>query len=89
MALIPLPRDCCGVRKANEKEKDPDLVALGAAIRRARSDAGVTLEELADRADLSANYIGDLERGTRNVGVKALFKIARGLGVPPKALFAD
>jgi transcriptional regulator with XRE-family HTH domain len=47
----------------------------------------LTEEELADRAGLHPNSIGRIERGESNVGVKALFKLARGLGVSPAALF--
>jgi transcriptional regulator with XRE-family HTH domain len=56
----------------------------GAPLREARD---LTQEELADRAGLHPNYIGRIERGESNVGVKALFKLTRGLGVEPAALF--
>ncbi len=56
----------------------------GARLREARD---LTQEERADRAGLHPNYIGRIERGESNVGVKALFKLARGLGVSPAALF--
>jgi transcriptional regulator with XRE-family HTH domain len=66
---------------------DPDLLALGREARRLREALDLTQEELADRAGLHPNYIGRIERGESNVGVKALFKLARGLGVSPAALF--
>ena len=66
---------------------DPDLLALGREARRLREALNLTQEELADRAGLHPNYIGRIERGESNVGVKALFKLARGLGVEPAALF--
>lgn len=47
----------------------------------------LTQEELADRAGLPPNDIGRIDRGESNVGVEALFKLARGLGVEPVALF--
>jgi transcriptional regulator with XRE-family HTH domain len=65
---------------------DPDLLALGREARRLREARDLTQEELADRAGLHPNYIGRIERGESNVGVKALFKLARGLGVRPSKL---
>lgn len=65
---------------------DDDLVALGREVRRLRKERGLSQEELADRSGLHTNYIGGIERGERNVGVKALFKIARGLNVSASSL---
>jgi len=59
---------------------------LGRNVRWLRLKRGWTLEELADRAGMHANYLGDVERGRRNVSVSSLEKIARGLGVEPSAL---
>jgi transcriptional regulator with XRE-family HTH domain len=66
---------------------DKDLIALGRQVRQLRKERGLSQEELADRAGLHTNYIGGIERGERNVGVKALFKIAKGLGVSTPELF--
>ena len=67
-------------------EKNPDLVALGENLRRLRREADLTQEELASRAGLSANYVGEIERGERNPGALALFAIARALNVDPASL---
>jgi transcriptional regulator with XRE-family HTH domain len=66
---------------------DPDPPALGLEARRLREARDLPQEELADRAGLHPNYIGRIERGESNIGVKALFKLARGLGVSPAVLF--
>lgn len=76
-------------RDVSSVTKDPDLEALGQAIRHLRAELGISQEELAHRAKLSANYLSDLERGTRNVGAKALYKIARGLDTSPASFFID
>ena len=68
--------------------KDRDLVALGSNVRRIRGEDGLTQEELAARAGLSTNYIGEIERGQRNPSVKVLFAVAKALKVQPSALFA-
>jgi transcriptional regulator with XRE-family HTH domain len=69
-------------------EKHPDLVALGKRLRALRKKAGLTQEELAGRAKLSANYVGEIERGEKNPGALALFALARGLDVSPSSFFA-
>lgn len=68
-------------------EKHPDLVALGQAVRRLRREADLTQEELAARAGISANYVGEIERGECNPSVLVMFALARGLNVRPATLF--
>jgi transcriptional regulator with XRE-family HTH domain len=67
-------------------DKDRDLVALGSNVRRLRTERELTQEELASRAGLSANYVGEIERGMRNPSVRVLFDLARALERPPGAL---
>jgi transcriptional regulator with XRE-family HTH domain len=65
-----------------------DLKKLGARIRELRETAGISQEELADRAGLHRTYVGGIERGERNVGVLNLVQIARALKVKPADLLA-
>ncbi len=67
---------------------DNDLrAAVGKTIRRFRRESGLTIEELAFRAQLHPNYLGDIERGCRNPSLLNLQKIACGLKRPPADLF--
>lgn len=59
-----------------------ELVALGREIRQRREALGISQEELAERSGLHRNYIGGIERGERNVGIRAIFRLAKGLGLP-------
>jgi transcriptional regulator with XRE-family HTH domain len=68
-------------------EKNPDLVALGQTVRRLRRQADLTQEELAERSGLSANYVGEIERGECNPSVLVMFALAEGLTIDPAALF--
>ena len=65
---------------------DPELLPLGREVRRLRKERGLSQEALADAAGLHTNYVGGIERGEHNVGIKALFALARGLGVSPAEL---
>ncbi len=62
---------------------------LAEVIRRHRTVAGISQEELADRASLHRTYISLVERSRRNLTVDALDRIARGLGISASRLMAD
>jgi|HubBroStandDraft_4_1064222.scaffolds.fasta_scaffold482839_1 transcriptional regulator with XRE-family HTH domain len=63
--------------------------AFGEAIRALRDEHGLTQEALADRCGLTTNYIGDSERGERNISVRALWQLADGLGLPASELLRE
>jgi len=56
---------------------------VGHNIRRIRTQAGLSQEELAYRAKLHRTYISSIERGERNVSIENIFAIAEALKVPP------
>lgn len=66
---------------------DPELRDLGARLRVLRLEAGLSQEDLADRSGLHRNYIGGIERGERNVGIKAILSICRALNCSPADVF--
>lgn len=68
------------------KTKDAELVELGQRVRALRENAGLTQESLADQSDLHWSYVGQIERGERNLTYKNLLRLARGLGVEPGLL---
>lgn len=59
----------------------PTPAQLGAAIRRLRTEAGLTLEALADAADMHVTYLSGIERGKNNPSWTKLGGLATGLGV--------
>ncbi len=81
------------VAKAKEgpkaKPKDPELIAFGDRLRELRLDADLTQEELALEAGLHWTYIGQIERGERNLTYRNILRLARGLRVSPAELVAD
>ena len=52
-------------------------------LRRKRHDQHMTQEELAERAGLSARYVGAIERGDVSASVTVLGQISEALGVEP------
>ncbi len=63
------------------------LKKLGARIQEERKKARLTQEELAERVDLSVNYIGYIERGKQAPYLKTLERIADALGIEVYELF--
>ena len=51
-----------------------------------RTSAGISQEELADRAGLHRTYISSIERAQRNVSLENIFLIAEALGTTPAEL---
>lgn len=67
-------------------DKDPELVAFGGQLRKRREAAGLTQEGLAEAAGMHWTYVGQIERGERNLTYKNVVKLARGLGLAPADL---
>lgn len=57
---------------------DPDP-PFGSVLRRLRQERGYTIEEAAKRAQVTTNYLGDVERGQRNPTMKVVARILAGL----------
>ena len=60
---------------------------LGYRIRYLRTQKGLSIEALALEAEINRNYLGDLERGTRNPTLVILNKIAKALEIDLSELF--
>jgi len=62
-----------------------DAATFGAAIRAARTAAGMTLSDAAMTLGISKQTLSDLEKATASVGLSIALRAARDLGV---AVFA-
>ena len=59
---------------------------IGSQIRHHRADRRWTQNQLAEKADLSLDMIGRLERGTASPSLDSLIRLADVLGVSPVVL---
>jgi transcriptional regulator with XRE-family HTH domain len=61
---------------------------FGDRVRARREAQGLSQEKLADRCDVHWTFLGQVERGQRNIRLYNLLKIADGLGVDPGDLIS-
>ena len=66
-----------------------DYIAFGKRIRQERLKLNLTQERLAEDVDLSAAYIGQIERGERSVTLGTLVLIVNRLGVTVDYLLSN
>jgi transcriptional regulator with XRE-family HTH domain len=62
---------------------------LGNTVRHYRLRAELTQEQFAEKAELSSKYVGEIERGTVNVSVDSLMRMANALHVSIRDFFRD
>jgi transcriptional regulator with XRE-family HTH domain len=68
--------------KIFDVENPDDIrVLFGKAVRKRRQELGISQEELADRAYLHRTYVGDVERGERNISLQNIQKLAIALEI--------
>ncbi|OZQ67689.1 transcriptional regulator [Paenibacillus sp. VTT E-133280] len=60
---------------------------VGDRIRRLRKDKGLSQEQLAELSGLHTNYVGQVERGEKNLTIETLQKVVGGLGVSLEEFF--
>jgi len=63
------------------------LIHFGERVKSIRRLKGYSQEQLAERAHLHRTYIGMIERGEKNITLKNIYRIAKGLDVEIKELF--
>lgn len=57
-----------------------DYRMLGEKIKKERLNRGLTQEDLAEKANLSVSFMGQIERGERKLSVDTLEKIGNTMG---------
>lgn len=71
-----------------KKEKHPDLVRFGNAVRARRKELGYSQEAFADVVALDRGYTGGVERGSHNITLLNILKIIDKLEMSHSDFFA-
>jgi transcriptional regulator with XRE-family HTH domain len=71
-----------------KKKAKPDIrERFGYAVRGRREALGLTQEEFAERAGIHRTYLSDIERGTRNLSLINIERLASALVLKLSELF--
>jgi transcriptional regulator with XRE-family HTH domain len=60
-----------------------DQAAFGRNVRAARESAKISRDVVAERAEITVEYLGEVERGEKYPALKVTRSIARSIGVSP------
>ncbi len=71
---------------ARADTRDILFITFGARLRELRKAARLTQEQLALQSELDRSYVGQVERGERNISLKNIAKLAQALDVAPHEL---
>ncbi len=71
-----------------QKRSTPDIrERFGFAIKARREELGLTQEDLAGKAGIHRTYLSDVERGSRNLSLINIERLAAALSLPISDLF--
>jgi transcriptional regulator with XRE-family HTH domain len=71
-----------------KKRDKPDIrERFGFAVKTRREALGLTQEDLAGRAGIHRTYLSDVERGSRNLSLVNIERLAAALSLPLSELF--
>jgi len=68
------------------KEGKSELRLLGEAIRRERKKLGVSQEDFAEVCEVHRTYLGQLERGEKNLSFSNVLRVAKAFKMKPSGL---
>ena len=65
----------------NEMTTDERMIAFGKRVREARRSKGISQERLAEMAGIDRSYMGNIERGEKNITLKKAYEICDALNI--------
>lgn len=72
---------------ARRKSRSEICVRFGFVVKTLREKLSLTQEDLAEKAGIHRTYLSDIERGSRNVALVNIQKLAESLSVSLNELF--
>ncbi|OLF40484.1 helix-turn-helix domain-containing protein [Psychrobacter sp. Rd 27.2] len=60
---------------------DERMIAFGRRVREMRKSKGISQERLAEMAGIDRSYMGNIERGEKNITLKKAYEICDALDV--------
>lgn len=60
---------------------DERMIAFGQRVREVRKSKGVSQERLAEMAGIDRSYMGNIERGEKNITLKKAYEICDALDI--------
>lgn len=70
----------------NEMTTDDRMIAFGKRVREVRKGKGISQERLAEMAGIDRSYMGNIERGEKNITLKKAYEICDALDIGIKDL---
>ncbi len=65
----------------SEMATDERMIAFGKRVREMRKTKGISQERLAEMAGIDRSYMGNIERGEKNITLKKAYEICDALDV--------
>ena len=65
---------------------DERMVVFGKRVREMRKAKGLSQEKLAEMAGIDRSYMGNIERGEKNITLKKIYEICDALQIDIKLL---
>lgn len=84
-----MPNERDESKPAEDDEARALASAIGRTIRQLRADAGLTLQDVADRSGVSQPFLSQLENGRSMPSLLTLHRVARALGTTTQGLLSD
>ncbi|PYE38454.1 helix-turn-helix domain-containing protein [Psychrobacter fozii] len=60
---------------------DERMIAFGKRVREVRKSKGISQERLAEMAGIDRSYMGNIERGEKNITLKKAYEICDALDI--------